>query len=595
MPYMRFNPGISFSKKLFFSVMLFALIFVTSFIIYQYQREKDYKRELLNTKLQDYNDRLYDEFVNVSYNKDVLKKNIHSYANKRRIDSLRITIIDTNGEVIYDNEKEDFSRMDNHLKRIEVQQAILEGTGYDIHRKSASTGISYFYSAKYYENKFIIRTALPYDVSLINNLKIDSHFLWFTLLLTLILGVFFYQYTRKLGMSISRLKEFTQLAEDNGIIDAELLTSFPKSELGDISMHIVDIYRRLYKTKEELSIEKEKLIAHLQTSREGVGIFTSDKREILVNTLFIQYANLISDNNLEKTEEVFTVEEFKPLINFIDDNMLNTLGKNEKRMSINIHKNGKSFVAEAIVFQDFSFELLISDVTQEQEQVDLKKQLTQNAAHELKTPVSSIQGYLETIVNNKDLSEEKRKIFLERCYAQSYRLSRLLRDISVLTRMDEASNMIDMERIDISAIIKTILNEVNLELEQKEIYVVNQLNRELIIKGNVSLLYSIFRNLTDNAIAYAGTGITITIKCFREDENFFYFSFADNGVGIAPVHLNRLFERFYRIDKGRSRKLGGTGLGLSIVKNAVMIHGGSISAKNNHNGGLEFVFTLAKG
>lgn len=595
MPYIRFNPGISFSKKLFFFVMLFALIFVTSFIIYQYQREKDYKRELLNTKLQDYNDRLYDEFVNVSYNKDVLKTNIHSYANKRRIDSLRITIIDTDGEVIYDNEKEDFSRMDNHLKRVEVQQAILDGTGYDIHRKSASTGISYFYSAKYYENKFIIRTALPYDVSLINSLKIDSHFLWFTLLLTLILGVFFYQYTRKLGMSISRLKEFTQLAEDNGIIDAELLTSFPKSELGDISMHIVDIYRRLYKTKEELSIEKEKLIAHLQTSREGVGIFSSDKREILVNRLFIQYANLISDNNLEKTEEVFTIEEFKPLINFIDDNMLNALGKSEKRMSINIHKNGKSFIAEVIVFQDFSFELLISDVTQEQEQVDLKKQLTQNAAHELKTPVSSIQGYLETIVNNKDLSEEKRKIFLERCYAQSYRLSRLLRDISVLTRMDEASNMIDMERVDISAIMKTILNEVNLELEQKEIYVINQLNRELIIKGNVSLLYSIFRNLTDNAIAYAGTGITITIKCFREDENFFYFSFADNGVGIGPEHLNRLFERFYRIDKGRSRKLGGTGLGLSIVKNAVMIHGGSISAKNNHNGGLEFVFTLAKG
>lgn len=595
MPYIRFNPGISFSKKLFFFVMLFALIFVTSFIIYQYQREKDYKRELLNTKLQDYNDRLYDELVNVSYNKDILKTNIHSYASKRRIDSLRITIIDTNGEVIYDNEKDDFSRMDNHLKRVEVQQAILEGTGYDIHRKSASTGISYFYSAKYYENKFIIRTALPYDVSLINSLKIDSHFLWFTLLLTLILGVFFYHYTRKLGMSISRLKEFTQLAEDNGIIDAELLTSFPKSELGDISMHIVDIYRRLYKTKEELSIEKEKLIAHLQTSREGVGIFTSDKREILVNTLFIQYANLISDNNLEKTEGVFTVEEFKPLINFIDDNMLNALGKSEKRMSINIHKNGKSFIAEAIIFQDFSFELLISDVTQEQEQADLKKQLTQNAAHELKTPVSSIQGYLETIVNNKDLSEEKRKIFLERCYAQSYRLSRLLRDISVLTRMDEASNMIDMERVDISAIMKTILNEVNLELEQKEIYVVNQLNRELIIRGNVSLLYSIFRNLTDNAIAYAGTGITITIKCFREDENFFYFSFADNGVGIDPEHLNRLFERFYRIDKGRSRKLGGTGLGLSIVKNAVMIHGGSISAKNIHNGGLEFVFTLAKG
>ena len=98
----------------------------------------------------------------------------------------------------------------------------------------------------------------------------------------------------------------------------------------------------------------------------------------------------------------------------------------------------------------------------------------------------------------------------------------------------------------------------------------------------------------DNAIAYAGSDIHIHINCFREDENFYYFSFADTGVGVSPEHLNRLFERFYRVDKGRSRKLGGTGLGLAIVKNAVLIHGGTISAKNNQGGGLEFVFTLAK-
>lgn len=114
------------------------------------------------------------------------------------------------------------------------------------------------------------------------------------------------------------------------------------------------------------------------------------------------------------------------------------------------------------------------------------------------------------------------------------------------------------------------------------------------LRGNYSLLYSIFRNLMDNAIAYAGTNIHINISCFREDENYYYFSFADTGIGVSPEHLNRLFERFYRVDKGRSRKLGGTGLGLAIVKNAVLIHGGTISAKNNQGGGLEFVFTLAK-
>ena len=98
----------------------------------------------------------------------------------------------------------------------------------------------------------------------------------------------------------------------------------------------------------------------------------------------------------------------------------------------------------------------------------------------------------------------------------------------------------------------------------------------------------------DNAIAYAGNEVEVTINCFREDECFYYFSFSDNGIGVAPEHLNRLFERFYRVDKGRSRKIGGTGLGLAIVKNAVLIHGGSIFAKNSLSGGLEFVFTLKK-
>ena len=160
--------------------------------------------------------------------------------------------------------------------------------------------------------------------------------------------------------------------------------------------------------------------------------------------------------------------------------------------------------------------------------------------------------------------------------------------------MDEAANMIDMEKIDISLLVGNIVNEVSLELEEKHITVVNSLKPKIQLRGNYSLLYSIFRNLMDNAIAYAGTDIRINISCFREDENFYYFSFADTGVGVSPEHLNRLFERFYRVDKGRSRKLGGTGLGLAIVKNSVIIHGGTISAKNNQGGGLEFVFTLAK-
>lgn len=580
---------LSFSRKLFLSVILLFVVFATCFIAYQYQREREYKAELLNLQLQDYNSRLYEWLKNRTANKD----SIDDYVRNHALKDLRVTLIDLKGKVIYDSYETPLSAMENHLDRPEVKKALVYGSGFDVRRISETTGISYFYSATSYK-ECIIRSALLYNVSLVTTLKADPHYLWFTIVVTLLLIVIFYKFTNKLGTSINKLREFAMRADKNEPIDTEI-SAFPHNELGEISQHIIQIYKRLHETKEDLYIEREKLITHLQISHEGLGVFTKDKKEILVNNLFTQYSNLISDSNLETTEEVFAIEELKDITHFINKNQQQrSRGKDEKRMSVTINKNGKTFIVECIIFQDASFEISINDVTQEEEQVRLKRQLTQNIAHELKTPVSSIQGYLETIVNNDSIPKEKVDVFLERCYAQSNRLSRLLRDISVLTRMDEAANMIDMERVDISMLVANIVNEVALELEERHITVINSLRRSIQLRGNYSLLYSIFRNLMDNAIAYAGTHIQININCFREDENYFYFSFADTGVGVPPEHLNRLFERFYRVDKGRSRKLGGTGLGLAIVKNAVIIHGGSISAKNNQGGGLEFVFTLAK-
>ena len=578
---------ISFSRKLFLSVLSLFIVFALCFIAYQYQREKDYKVELLDMQLQDYNERLHMKLhdLDITWWDKTLNPYIARYVNQ----DLRVTIIDLRGRVLFDNFG-DSLKMENHIGRPEIQKALRDGKGYDVRRMSETTGVSYFYSATLYD-KFIIRSALPYDLNLLRYLSADPHFIWFTIAVTLLLAFFFYRFTARLGKAINQLREFAKRADKNEPIDTD--TDFPHNELGEISEHIVQIYKRLRETKEALYIEREKLITHLQTSREGLGVFTKEKKEILVNNLFIQYSNLISDSNLEETEDIFAISEFKSITDFIDK-ASKRFSNEEKRMSLNINKNGRVFIIECIIFQDRCFEISINDVTQEEEQVRLKRQLTQNIAHELKTPVSSIQGYLETIVSNENLPREKMQIFLERCYAQSNRLTRLLRDISVLTRMDEAANMIDMEKVDISLLVGNIVNEVALELEEKHIAVVNSLRPKIQLRGNYSLLYSIFRNLMDNAIAYAGTHIRINISCFREDENFYYFSFADTGVGVPPEHLNRLFERFYRVDKGRSRKLGGTGLGLAIVKNAVLIHGGTISAKNNPGGGLEFIFTLAK-
>lgn len=599
---------LSFSQKLFLSVISFFLIFAASFIAYQYQREKSYKAELLHTELQSHNMRLYDQLTEEAFetkegeNKPtgkesescIVRKVIDRYIGRHNLTELRVTIINLQGNVIYDNFTSLNHISENHLNRPEVQKALKNGNGFDVRRTSETTGLPFFYSATQF-SRYIIRSALPYNVNLSHTLQADSHYLWFTGFLTLLLIIVFYHFVHKLGTSVIRLREFAMRADRNETISTEMLSAFPHNELGEISQHIIQIYKRLHETKEALYIEREKLITHLQISHEGLGIFNKNKKEILVNNLFIQYSNLISDSNLENTEEVFDINEFAEITRFINKNQEQLVaGKGEKKMSVVIPKNGRTFHIECILFQDASFEISINDITQEEEQNRLKRQLTQNIAHELKTPVSSIQGYLETIISTPGIPVRQTNTFLERCYAQSNRLSLLLRDISVLTRMDEASQQIEMETVDISMLVNDIIDEVSLELEEKSITVLNTLKKKILVKGNYSLLYSIFRNLTDNAIAYAGTNIQIRISNFREDKCFYYFNFSDTGAGVPPEHLSRLFERFYRVDKGRSRKLGGTGLGLAIVKNAVLIHGGSISAKQSPEGGLEFLFTLAK-
>lgn len=580
-----------FSQKLFISVIALFIAFVAYFMAFQYQREKNYKIELLNTQLQNYNDRMND-FLN---QQDTLNiTTLRSYVQKHHLADLRVTVIDKRGKVIFDNLSESPEQFKNHLNRQEIVQALQKGSGYAINRLSESVGGEFFYSARYYpKSELIIRSALPYNVSLTKALKTDQHFIWFALVFSLFLIGLFYKLTRKLGMSITQLQQFAQEADRNESINPNIQNSFPKNELGEISTHIIQIYHRLHQTKEALYIEREKLITHLQISREGLGIFTRQKKEILVNLLFKQYINFISDKNINHMEEIFSIPEFQPIFAFITQNKGKS-HKEVKSMSLDIEKGGRIFALECIIFQDESFEISINDVTQETEQARLKKQLTQNIAHELKTPVSSIQGYLETIINNPELPREKIDTFLTRSYAQSNRLTHLLRDISLLTRMEEAPNMSEKETVNLSLLMQNIQNEVALQLEEKQISVQNLLPEDLLIQGNPSMLYSIFRNLTDNSIAYAGTNINIIVRCFRQGDKFYYFSFADTGVGVTPEHLGRLFERFYRVDKGRSRKLGGTGLGLAIVKNAVLLHGGSIFAKNNPGGGLEFIFTLSK-
>lgn len=470
-------------KKLFFSVLAIFLVFAVCFIVFQQARERQYKIGILDTRLEDFNQRLatfiQDDsiFSEASFQAkyDVLK----AQCAKLGYRDLRVTIVGKGGNVLFDNTRRDFANLPNHSSRPEIRTALRDGHGTSVGRYSNTLKHDFFYSATYFPNEnIIIRSALPYNHDLARSLQLDQHFIWFALVVFIILGVLLYRFVDRLGTNINKLKIFASRADHNESLDTDDLAEFPNDELGEIAERIIKIYKRLQSTRQEQDI--------------------------------------------------------------------------------------------------------------------LKRQLTQNIAHELKTPVASIQGYLETIMENPHIDSATKDQFLSRCYAQSERLTALLRDISTLNRLDDASDMQrqSFDNVNISEIVQNIQKETSLQLKEHHMTVHNQLPGELIVKGNSSLLYSVFRNLTDNAIAYAGDGTEITISA-RGHEDYWTFNFSDNGVGVPEEHLPRLFERFYRVDKGRSRKLGGTGLGLAIVKNAILLHRGTIRVKNNPTGGLCFTFTIA--
>ena len=230
---------------------------------------------------------------------------------------------------------------------------------------------------------------------------------------------------------------------------------------------------------------------------------------------------------------------------------------------------------------------------EEQEKIRIKRQLTNNINHELKTPVASMQVCLETLLSGISLTEEKRQELIERCYANAERLRRLLGDVSLITRMEDGSALIAKQPVCLNDIINEVAAEVAIMPADERMEVHINMKERVEVEGNLMLISSIFQNLTENALDYSG-GKYIYITLLENTAEVCRLRFEDDGRGVASAELPRLFERFYRVDKGRSRRMGGTGLGLAIVKHAVIFHGGEISVRNREEGGLCFEFSLRK-
>lgn len=223
----------------------------------------------------------------------------------------------------------------------------------------------------------------------------------------------------------------------------------------------------------------------------------------------------------------------------------------------------------------------------------LKQEMTSNIAHELKTPVSSIRGYLEILLSDKPVDDERRRYFLDRCFRQTLRLSDLIQDVSIINKLEESADLFPRTEVDATEVAKEAIDDLADKAAAAGITIQNNLPA-MPLQGNHELLYCIFRNLVENSIAYAGSNINIVLETYKESPDHYFIHYYDTGKGVADEYLSRLFDRFVRIDEGRSRQNGGTGLGLSIVKHSVLFHGGEIYARNREGGGLEYYFSLKK-
>ena len=226
-----------------------------------------------------------------------------------------------------------------------------------------------------------------------------------------------------------------------------------------------------------------------------------------------------------------------------------------------------------------------------------KQQMTHNIAHELKTPLTGIRAYLETILDDDQMSVETMRKFTTNAYRQTLRLTSLVQDVSTLNKLEEESEYYQIEEVNISQCLDEIEQELEHKLKANNTVFKPRISSELVIRSNHDIIYSLFKNLVDNTIEHAGPNTTITVmagiaQISGEPSYRINFTYKDNGKGIPEAALGRLFDRFYRIDEGRSRKSGGSGLGLSIVKSSVAFHNGTIIAENDPDGGLVFKFSL---
>lgn len=581
-----FNPmkG-SYRRRLIVNFLLIFLVFTAVILFFTSQHDVRQRRRMLGERL-NASAVLADRFL-ADYPQEYGKLgDLFS-------SSMRLTVIDLRGNVLFDNMHE--APMENHMERPELQTAMRETEGKgDAIRYSTTFGKKYYYYALRCQERYV-RLALPYESTARHELAPDWLFIVFIASLFAVALIALLFLSDHMGRTIASLRKFTARAKEGKLPQGIKL---PNSELGHIASDIIDAYSNLHKANDRLQLEQEKMHQHFMLAQEGVAIFNEEKEVLYANSLYVKYVNLIRDKAVLSAEGTCDYPEFAALMDFRTGQLQQSSGEQKRDSGASkkvVIPVGSTWIeAKMLTFPDSSFEIVLSDVSQIVEERKLKREMSSNIAHELRTPVASILGYVETMMRNPDLDAERRMHFLDKAHQQVMRLNELITEVTDITLSEEAPDKRTFRKFDLAVLFDNVVAEFQPKLTELRVEVKNDLDKPLMISAIDSLIAAVLRNLIANSTRYAGEGFSIVFRKLSEDKHSYLLSYYDTGKGVPQEALPRIFERFYRVDDGRARQNGGSGLGLAIVKNAIAAHGSQVYARIPQGGGLEILFSLSK-